>query len=173
MTSPSTLSSTGPPSRSRLLISRSTFKGMKTRSSSSSWHTRHHRDPFDRLLVAVAHGAGLTLVTADNGIARYDIAQVNACRLVRSELRTKLQQPVAFRTPVRKRWNVRCREGFLCGRVHRTGACLHLVRPRAGPCAREDHSSKRGGEDRRYLVRVAHGRRLVAHVVFHQAGYAA
>ena len=37
-----------------------------------------HRDPFDRLLVAQARGAGLTLVTADNDIARYDVAQVNA-----------------------------------------------------------------------------------------------
>jgi PIN domain nuclease of toxin-antitoxin system len=38
----------------------------------------HHRDPFDRLLVAQARGAGLTLVTADDNIARYDVAQVNA-----------------------------------------------------------------------------------------------
>lgn len=34
----------------------------------------HHRDPFDRLLVAQATVAGLTLVTHDPQIQRYDIA---------------------------------------------------------------------------------------------------
>ena len=38
----------------------------------------HHRDPFDRLLVAQARCAGLTLVTSDENIARYDVAQVDA-----------------------------------------------------------------------------------------------
>lgn len=33
----------------------------------------HHGDPFDRLLVAQARLEGLTLVTADRMIARYDV----------------------------------------------------------------------------------------------------
>lgn len=33
----------------------------------------HHRDPFDRLLVAQAVTEGLTLVTADSDIRRYDV----------------------------------------------------------------------------------------------------
>lgn len=36
----------------------------------------HHRDPFDRLLVAQAQHEGLTLVTRDPLIARYDVATV-------------------------------------------------------------------------------------------------
>ncbi len=38
----------------------------------------YHRDPFDRLLVAQARGAGMTLVTADENITRYDVLQMNA-----------------------------------------------------------------------------------------------
>ncbi|MDG4826758.1 type II toxin-antitoxin system VapC family toxin [Asanoa sp. WMMD1127] len=34
----------------------------------------HHRDPFDRMLVAQASVEGLTLVTRDPAILRYDIA---------------------------------------------------------------------------------------------------
>lgn len=34
----------------------------------------HHRDPFDRLLVAQARHLRLTVVTADRQIARYDVA---------------------------------------------------------------------------------------------------
>lgn len=33
----------------------------------------HHRDPFDRLLVAQAQVEGLTLVTADPQVQRYDV----------------------------------------------------------------------------------------------------
>lgn len=33
----------------------------------------HHRDPFDRLLVAQARRHDLTLVTADRGLGRYDV----------------------------------------------------------------------------------------------------
>ncbi len=33
----------------------------------------HHRDPFDRLLVAQARMEGLTLVTADRMLGRYDV----------------------------------------------------------------------------------------------------
>ena len=33
---------------------------------------RHHRDPFDRMLVAQAQAQGLTLVTRDPAIRRYD-----------------------------------------------------------------------------------------------------
>lgn len=36
------------------------------------WLPAHHRDPFDRLLVAQAVVEGLTLVTRDPQIARYD-----------------------------------------------------------------------------------------------------
>lgn len=38
----------------------------------------HHRDPFDRLLVAQAQLAGLILVTRDRNIARYDVPTVVA-----------------------------------------------------------------------------------------------
>jgi PIN domain nuclease of toxin-antitoxin system len=34
---------------------------------------RHHRDPFDRLLIAQARAEGLTLVTADERISLYDV----------------------------------------------------------------------------------------------------
>jgi len=34
---------------------------------------RHHRDPFDRLLVAQAQLLDLTLVTADRVLLRYDL----------------------------------------------------------------------------------------------------
>jgi len=37
----------------------------------------HHRDPFDRLLVAQARAEGLTLVTADERIAAYDVATLD------------------------------------------------------------------------------------------------
>nr|WP_042185556.1 type II toxin-antitoxin system VapC family toxin [Kibdelosporangium sp. MJ126-NF4]CEL16747.1 Death on curing protein, Doc toxin [Kibdelosporangium sp. MJ126-NF4]CTQ92024.1 Death on curing protein, Doc toxin [Kibdelosporangium sp. MJ126-NF4] len=33
----------------------------------------HHKDPFDRLLIAQARCEGLTLVTADRDIAAYDV----------------------------------------------------------------------------------------------------
>jgi len=33
----------------------------------------HHRDPFDRMLVAQAMVEGLTIVTGDSRIARYDV----------------------------------------------------------------------------------------------------
>ncbi len=33
----------------------------------------HHRDPFDRLLVAQAQVEGLTLVTGDPALSRYDV----------------------------------------------------------------------------------------------------
>ncbi|TPN54028.1 MULTISPECIES: type II toxin-antitoxin system VapC family toxin [unclassified Mesorhizobium] len=36
----------------------------------------HHRDPFDRLLVAQAQIEGLTLVTADRQFSSYDVALV-------------------------------------------------------------------------------------------------
>jgi PIN domain nuclease of toxin-antitoxin system len=38
----------------------------------------HHRDPFDRLLVAQARLEELTLVTADPQIRRYDVATLDA-----------------------------------------------------------------------------------------------
>jgi PIN domain nuclease of toxin-antitoxin system len=41
---------------------------------------RHHDDPFDRMLVAQANEEGLTLVTADSRIARYDVSILPATR---------------------------------------------------------------------------------------------
>lgn len=38
----------------------------------------HHRDPFDRLLVVQARLAGLTLLTRDPDIAKYDVPIVTA-----------------------------------------------------------------------------------------------
>jgi PIN domain nuclease of toxin-antitoxin system len=38
----------------------------------------HHRDPFDRLLVAQAQLEGLTIVTRDPRISRYDVATLAA-----------------------------------------------------------------------------------------------
>ena len=38
----------------------------------------HHRDPFDRILVAQAQVEGLTLVTADNALELYDVRMVRA-----------------------------------------------------------------------------------------------
>jgi PIN domain nuclease of toxin-antitoxin system len=38
----------------------------------------HHQDPFDRLLIAQARSSGITLVTGDENIARYDVARVDA-----------------------------------------------------------------------------------------------
>jgi PIN domain nuclease of toxin-antitoxin system len=35
---------------------------------------RHHEDPFDRMLVAQAVAEGLTLVTSDAALSRYDVA---------------------------------------------------------------------------------------------------
>lgn len=35
---------------------------------------RHHDDPFDRLLIAQAQTEGMTLVSADRAIARYDVS---------------------------------------------------------------------------------------------------
>lgn len=35
---------------------------------------RHHRDPFDRMLVAQALDEGLTLVSKDEGLRAYDVA---------------------------------------------------------------------------------------------------
>lgn len=41
---------------------------------------RHHRDPFDRLLVAQAHGLGADLMTSDTRIEQYDVNVVRAER---------------------------------------------------------------------------------------------
>lgn len=38
----------------------------------------HHRDPFDRLLIAQARSEGLTIVTADERIAGYDVPVLDA-----------------------------------------------------------------------------------------------
>lgn len=38
----------------------------------------HHRDPFDRLLVAQARAEHLTIVTADQRMAAYDVPLVDA-----------------------------------------------------------------------------------------------
>jgi PIN domain nuclease of toxin-antitoxin system len=38
----------------------------------------HHRDPFDRLLIAQARQEGLTVVTADRRFAEYDVPVIDA-----------------------------------------------------------------------------------------------
>ncbi|HKG02669.1 MAG TPA: type II toxin-antitoxin system VapC family toxin [Conexibacter sp.] len=38
----------------------------------------HHRDPFDRMLVAQAQAEGLTLVTADAALDAYDVPIMSA-----------------------------------------------------------------------------------------------
>ncbi|MDP2710938.1 MAG: type II toxin-antitoxin system VapC family toxin [Solirubrobacteraceae bacterium] len=38
----------------------------------------HHRDPFDRLLIAQARSEGLTLLSADARFAAYDVALIDA-----------------------------------------------------------------------------------------------
>lgn len=38
----------------------------------------HHRDPFDRLLVAQAHVEGLTMVTADQRVMQYQLNVLSA-----------------------------------------------------------------------------------------------
>lgn len=40
----------------------------------------HHRDPFDRLLIAQAQCEDLTMVTADRAFAAYDLRMVDAGR---------------------------------------------------------------------------------------------
>jgi PIN domain nuclease of toxin-antitoxin system len=35
---------------------------------------RHHRDPFDRMIIAQAHLAGMTIVTSDREIQNYPVA---------------------------------------------------------------------------------------------------
>ena len=40
----------------------------------------HHSDPFDRLIVAVARVEGLTIVSSDRQLTRYDITVVDARR---------------------------------------------------------------------------------------------
>ncbi len=35
---------------------------------------RHHRDPFDRMIIAQAHLEGMTIVTSDSEIRRYPVA---------------------------------------------------------------------------------------------------
>jgi len=38
----------------------------------------HHRDPFDRLLIAQAQADGLTIVSADGQFAAYEVPMINA-----------------------------------------------------------------------------------------------
>ena len=40
----------------------------------------HHRDPFDRLLIAQARSEGLTVMTADARIRAYDVSTLDASR---------------------------------------------------------------------------------------------
>jgi PIN domain nuclease of toxin-antitoxin system len=40
----------------------------------------HHRDPFDRMLVAQARAEGLTLATADRTLERYDVNLLDVTR---------------------------------------------------------------------------------------------
>jgi PIN domain nuclease of toxin-antitoxin system len=41
---------------------------------------RHHRDPFDRMIVAQAHLEGMTIVTSDRDIRHYPVAVLEATR---------------------------------------------------------------------------------------------
>ncbi len=41
---------------------------------------RHHKDPFDRMLVAQAQAEDLTLVTSDSEIAKYELELLDASR---------------------------------------------------------------------------------------------
>jgi PIN domain nuclease of toxin-antitoxin system len=41
---------------------------------------RHHRDPFDRLIIAAARVEGWAVLTSDTQFARYDIEVVDALR---------------------------------------------------------------------------------------------
>lgn len=41
---------------------------------------RHHRDPFDRMLVAQAQVEGLAIVTSDPRFLQYDVAVIDAMR---------------------------------------------------------------------------------------------
>lgn len=43
----------------------------------------HHRDPFDRLLVAQAQVEGATLVTVDRALAAYDVKRLDASAAAR------------------------------------------------------------------------------------------
>ena len=38
----------------------------------------HHRDPFDRLVISQARSEGLTILTADERIGRYDVSLIDA-----------------------------------------------------------------------------------------------
>jgi PIN domain nuclease of toxin-antitoxin system len=40
----------------------------------------HHRDPFDRMLIAQARCEGLTLLTSDDLIRQYDVALIDATK---------------------------------------------------------------------------------------------
>jgi len=40
----------------------------------------HHRDPFDRMLVAQARVEGMTLLTSDRNLRKYDVEQVYSRR---------------------------------------------------------------------------------------------
>jgi PIN domain nuclease of toxin-antitoxin system len=46
--------------------------------TSAGWLPLLHRDPFDRMLVAQAAVEGLTIVTRDSRITRYDVATLQA-----------------------------------------------------------------------------------------------
>jgi PIN domain nuclease of toxin-antitoxin system len=41
---------------------------------------RHHRDPFDRLIIATAHVEGWSVLTNDRQFARYDVELIDATR---------------------------------------------------------------------------------------------
>jgi PIN domain nuclease of toxin-antitoxin system len=43
----------------------------------------HHRDPFDRLLIAQARSENLTILTADRRIAAYEVPVIDAGRAAR------------------------------------------------------------------------------------------
>jgi PIN domain nuclease of toxin-antitoxin system len=41
---------------------------------------QHHRDPFDRMLIAQSQAEGLEIITADDAIRRYAVKTINALK---------------------------------------------------------------------------------------------
>ena len=59
------------------LIARTGFDTLSFRASHSHWLAElplHHRDPFDRMIIAQALSEGLTIATADTMFAHYPVA---------------------------------------------------------------------------------------------------
>ena len=51
---------------------------------------RHHRDPFDRVLIAQAQLEGVAIVTADRALDDYDVETIHAGRGARGDVTTDI-----------------------------------------------------------------------------------